>query len=183
MSDPQPPQQGVRRIVTEVRANGKSAIVEDGPTPAIITVPERPGYVVSNVWVTTPTPAPIGQPDASLGHSGILPPKNGTILRVIEYPPEPATKEEFDAMARATFKTIYGDIEHAPGEGSHGGMHTTETVDYAICLSGKITAVMDKNETVMKAGDILIQRGTAHAWANRSGKPASIAFVLIDGKF
>lgn len=175
--------QGIRRIVTEVLENGKAAIVEDGPTPAIITVPERPGYIVSNVWVTSPTPAPIGQPDESLDHRGILPPKNGTILRVIEFPPEPATKEEFEVMARATFKALYGDIEHSPEKNSHPGMHTTETVDYAICISGEITALMEENETVMKAGDILIQRGTAHAWANRSGKPAKVAFVLIDGSF
>ena len=95
--------QGIRRIVTEVLENGKAAIVEDGPTPAIITVPERPGYVVSNVWVTSPTPAPIGRPDESLDHRGILPPKNGTSLRVIEFPPEPPTREEFEIMARATF--------------------------------------------------------------------------------
>ena len=62
-------------------------------------------------------------------------------------------------------------------------MHKTETVDYAIILSGEIVAVMDEGETVMKAGDILIQRGTNHAWANRSGKPCRIAFVLIDGRF
>jgi Cupin domain len=173
----------IRRIVTGVRADGKSAIVEDGPTPAVITVPERPGYVVGNVWVTGATPAPIGQPDESADHSGILPPSNGTILRVIEFPPEPATREEFDAMARATFRALYGDIEHAPDKNPHAGMHTTETLDYAICLSGEIHAVMEENETLMKAGDILIQRGTAHAWANRSDKPARVAFVLIDGSF
>ena len=61
-------------------------------------------------------------------------------------------------------------------------MHKTETVDYAIILSGEITAVMDEGETVMRAGDILIQRGTNHAWANRSGEPCRIAFVLIDGR-
>ncbi len=175
--------QGNRRIVTEILENGRSAIVEDGPTPAIITVPERPGYIVSNVWVTNPTPPPISQPDESLAHNGILPPKNGTILRVIEFPPEPDTKEEFEVMARATFKALFGDIQHTPDKNPHAGMHTTETVDYAICLSGEITALMEENETIMKAGDILIQRGTAHAWANRSGKPASVCFVLIDGSF
>jgi uncharacterized cupin superfamily protein len=62
-------------------------------------------------------------------------------------------------------------------------MHKTETVDYAIVLAGEITAVMDDGETVLKAGDILVQRGTNHGWANRSGKPCRIAFVLIDGRF
>ena len=61
-------------------------------------------------------------------------------------------------------------------------MHRTETVDYAIVLEGEIVAMLDDSETVLRAGDILIQRGTNHAWANRSGKPARICFVLIDGK-
>ncbi len=177
MTDP------VRRIVAGNDSQGRSSIIEDGPTPAVITVPERPGYVVSNVWVTAPTPAPIDRPDASREHKGILPPANGTILRVIDIPPEPETREEFEAMARATFKAIYGDIEQDPAKGPHAGMHTTATVDYAICLEGEIYAVMDDGETLMKAGDILIQRGTSHAWANRSGKPCRMLFVLIDGAF
>ena len=62
-------------------------------------------------------------------------------------------------------------------------MHRTETVDYAIVLEGEIWAVMDEDETLLRAGDILVQRGTSHAWANRSSKTARIAFVLIDGTF
>lgn len=173
----------VRRIVTGNDADGRSRVVEDGAPPAVITVPERPGYVVSNVWTTRETPAEIDAPDASTTHRGILPPGNGTILRVIDYPPEPATREEFEAMARATFRTLYPDVAHDPSKTTHAGMHTTETVDYAIILEGEITAVMDEGETVMKAGDILIQRGTNHGWANRSDKPCRIAFVLIDGSF
>ena len=58
----------------------------------------------------------------------------------------------------------------------------TDSVDYAIVLMGELVAIMDDDETVMRAGDILIQRGTNHAWANRSGKMCRIAFILIDGK-
>jgi hypothetical protein len=173
----------VRRIVTGDDAKGRSRIIEDGPTPAAISVPERPGYLVNNVWTTAETPADIGKPDSIAQHRGILPPKHGTILRVIEYPPEPESREEFEQMARATFRAIYPDVAHDPGAGDHAGMHKTETVDYAICLSGEMTAIMDDGETVMNAGDILIQRGTNHAWANRSGKPARMAYVLIDGRF
>jgi quercetin dioxygenase-like cupin family protein len=61
-------------------------------------------------------------------------------------------------------------------------MHKTETIDYALMLEGEITAILEGEEKIIKAGDILIQRGTNHAWANRSGKPARIAFVLIDAK-
>ena len=60
-------------------------------------------------------------------------------------------------------------------------MHKTATVDYAIVLSGEIYAIMDEGETLLRAGDVLIQRGTNHAWANRSERTARIAFVLIDG--
>jgi uncharacterized cupin superfamily protein len=62
-------------------------------------------------------------------------------------------------------------------------MHRTETVDYAIVLEGEIWAVMDEGETLLRAGDVLIQRGTNHAWANRSASTARIAFVLIDGAY
>jgi uncharacterized cupin superfamily protein len=61
-------------------------------------------------------------------------------------------------------------------------MHVTDTIDYAIVLQGELVAIMDEGETVMRAGDILIQRGTNHAWANRSGAIARIAFILVDGR-
>ena len=61
-------------------------------------------------------------------------------------------------------------------------MHRTETIDYAIVLEGEITMVMDKEDVVLRAGDVLVQCGTNHAWSNRS-KPAVVAFVLIDGEF
>ena len=78
---------------------------------------------------------------------------------------------------------MYHDATHDKRESAHPGMHRTETVDYAIVLEGEIWAVMDKGESLMKAGDVLVQRGTNHAWANRSGKTARICFVLMDGKF
>jgi quercetin dioxygenase-like cupin family protein len=61
-------------------------------------------------------------------------------------------------------------------------MHVTPTIDYAIVLQGELYAVMDQDETLMKAGDVLIQRGTNHAWSNRSGAIARIAFILVDGR-
>ena len=62
----------------------------------------------------------------------------------------------------------------------HPGMHKTATVDYAIVLTGEIWAVMDKDESLMKPGDILIQRGTNHAWSNRTNESCRVAFTLID---
>jgi len=170
----------IRRIVTADDASGQSRIVEDAPAGAIRTVAERPGYRAVNVWRTSQTPAPVGETDSVQKHEGILPPKNGSILRVIDFPPEPADPAERDRRIRATFGGIYKDATHDGRK--HPGMHRTDTVDYAILLEGEIWAVMDEGETLMRAGDILVQRGTNHAWANRSDKTARVAFVLIDGK-
>jgi hypothetical protein len=171
----------IRRIVTGNDLKGRSRILEDAPATSIRTVAERPGYRAVNVWRTGESPARIGAADSTSSHQGILPPKNGTILRIIDFPPEPDDSEKLKAMLDSTFGGIYRDAQHDRRPGVHPGMHTTETVDYAIVLEGEIWAVMDEGETLMRAGDVLIQRGTNHAWANRSGRTARIAFVLIDG--
>jgi uncharacterized cupin superfamily protein len=64
----------------------------------------------------------------------------------------------------------------------HPGMHKTRTVDYALVLDGQIWALMDEGELLLEAGDCLIQRGTNHAWANRSDRPCRVAFILIDAR-
>ena len=170
MNDRLPP---IRRIVTGDDANGASRIVEDAPASAIRTVPERPGYRAVNVWRTNA--------DAVEKHQGILPPKGGTILRIIDFPPEPKDPKELEKRLQATFGGIYSDANHNRDVRRHPGMHKTHSVDYAIVLEGEIWAVMDEGETLLKAGDVLIQRGTNHAWANRSSKTCRMAFVLIDG--
>ena len=179
MNETLPP---IRRIVTADDAGGKSFLAEDAPAAAVRTVPKRPGYRSVNVWRTEETPVRINSSDTAENHRGILPPKNGTILRIIDIPPEPKNPAEQKRRIQATFGSIFSDATHDKREGAHPGMHRTDTVDYAIILAGEIWAVMDKEETLMRAGDVLIQRGTNHAWANRSEKTARIAFVLIDGR-
>jgi len=137
-----------------------------------------------NLWRTEEAPVKINSPDTTASHVGILPPGNGgTILRIIDFPPEPADPAERQRRIQATFSGMFKDATKDKRAGAHPGMHRTETVDYAILLEGEIWAVMDEGETLMRAGDVLIQRGTNHAWANRSQKTARIAFVLMDGKF
>ena len=111
-----------------------------------------------------------------------MPPPGGNILRVIDYPPEPRDPVERQKMFDAMFAKLFPDGRHLPENAAHPGMHATETVDYAIVLHGEIYAVMDDGEVLLRQGDILIQRGTAHAWSNRSNDFARIAFVLIDGR-
>jgi hypothetical protein len=171
-----------RRIVTAIDEHGRSYIAEDGVAPAMITTPERPGYRNNNFWRTTGIPAEVSAPDTTMEHRGVLPPKNGTVLRVIDIPPEEKDPELRRRQTEAVFAQMFADAKHSPADTRHPGMHITDTVDYAILLQGELVAIMDEGETVMRAGDILIQRGTNHAWANRSNEIARIAFILIDGK-
>lgn len=170
----------VRRIVTALGPDGRSTIASDAPAPVSVAVAERPGYLVRNLWSMQLADGP-GAPDRSAAHNGILPPPGGSVLRIIDFPPEPKDPEARRQAIAATFGTIFADADHRGREGRHPGMHVTRTVDYAIILAGEIYAVLDDGETLMRAGDVLIQRGTNHAWANRSEAPARIAFVLIDG--
>jgi mannose-6-phosphate isomerase-like protein (cupin superfamily) len=141
----------------------------------------------TDVWRTTATPAPIVATagEATLGPRRQLPGKNGTVLRINHYPPESEAVRSMDAEAsRRTFAALGNEKAATFGKGGrHPLMHRTETIDYAIVLSGEITMVMDETDVHLKAGDVLVQCGTNHAWSNRSNAPCVIAFVLIDGEF
>jgi hypothetical protein len=174
----------LRRIVTGHDSDGRSVIIEDGPPRDLRTLSERPGYQVANLWVTTDTPADIHQADVARAHKGVAPPKRGTVIRIIDIPPEPEDPEELARAVGSVFAAHFNDAHmdrNAGGAKKHPGMHRTESVDYAILLEGELVAILDEGETVMRTGDVLIQRGTNHAWSNRSGKMCRIAFVLIDG--
>lgn len=172
----------VRRLVTAVDADGKSYIARDGESPATLTVAQRPGYRNANLWRTVGNRPFVDAPEDIEAHRGVCPPQGGTVLRVIDIPPQADDPEERRRQAAATFAAMFPDA-HTHGD-SHqpAGMHVTPTVDYAIVLQGELVAIMDKDETVMRAGDVLIQRGTNHAWANRSKEMARIAFILVDAQ-
>ena len=175
----------VRRVVTGHDARGKAVVVSDGEPPSVLTTPKRPGYWQRQVWVTRETPAAInGEVDPTVGFAQLLPPANGSVIRVIEFPPDATFIHNVDAeAARATFAAMGAEHVSTHGEKPpHPLMHKTKTVDYGIVLSGEITMVLDDSETHLQAGDIVIQRGTNHAWSNRSDEPCRMAFILIDGK-
>lgn len=136
-----------------------------------------------NIWCTASTPADTDAGDESFRLQGVAPPANGTVLRIIDIPPESTDPEVTRKQIQATFGNVFSDAHRDDaGVKKHPGMHRTSTVDYALVLQGEVVAVMDNDETTLRAGDVLVQRGTNHAWANRSGEIVRIAFVLIDGK-
>jgi hypothetical protein len=137
----------------------------------------------SNLWRTLGANTSVNAPDSITEHRGVLPPSGGTVLRIIDIPPEHKDPEERRKQTAAVFASMFPDAtQHQQSLDKHPGMHLTDTVDYAILLQGELWAIMDEGETLMRAGDVLIQRGTNHAWANRSDSIARIAFILIDGK-
>jgi len=180
------PQRIPRRIVTGHDHEGKAIIISDAPPPSHL-VGGPGGAVFFEVWHTLQTPALIeARPDEPDEKSLTLPPPaNGTRIRIIDFPPEgEAIRRLTGADASATFRSMGDEKASTSGEGApHPLMHRTETLDYGIVLEGEMTLVLDLGETVIRAGDVVIQAGTNHAWANRSGRICRMAFVLIGGQF
>lgn len=180
-------QTGLRRIVTGHDDTGKAIVFSDTPAPLEQLVGGPGGPTFIEVWNTRETPALIDrQADEAVEGSLVLaPPKGGTRLRVIDFPPEgDAVRNLTEAQAAEKFAAMGGgDASSAHAGAPHPLMHRTQTVDYGIVLEGEITLVLDQSEVTIRAGDIVVQRGTNHAWANRSGKNCRMAFVLVDGQF
>jgi len=172
---------GLRRVVTGHDSAGKAIIVSDVDAGDIQVGSGREGATLYNLWRTDATPAAINGPEETVTELFMLaPPKGGSIFRVVEFPPEdPQLMKTIDG--KAAFAAI-GAADAVVEGARHPFMHRTETIDYAIVLSGSITMLLDDSEVEMKAGDVMVQRGTNHAWSNRTSAPCRIAFVLVDAE-
>jgi mannose-6-phosphate isomerase-like protein (cupin superfamily) len=170
----------IRRVVTTVDTAGKAVVLFDGDNPVKIVRPNR-ATVSRLIWTTDQTPADIsGTVDRGAINSGIAPPDSGSVFRIVDIPPTPP---EIDRLDPSYLQNSLGD--HATTRGRpprHPLMHRTRTIDYAIIMQGEIDMLLDEEEIHLKAGDVLIQQGTNHAWVNRGKEPCRIAFVLIDSK-
>jgi hypothetical protein len=171
-----------RRVVTGHDAQGKSVFVMDDVAAHVFT--RGPGSaVVTEMWETTATPADNrGNADAIDRGMRLPPPKQGSVFRIIEYPPD---KERIAALDKERASDDEGSGHSAAFDRNsprHPGFHKTNSIDYAVVLAGEIYALMDEGEALLKPGDVLIQRGTNHAWSNRTEEPAYLAFVLIDAE-
>lgn len=155
MTEPVQKSAPLRRVITGHDPSGLAKVLIDAPLANVKL--GRAGSHVHHIWNTDRTPADIAVgediEDVGLRPHVTPPPKNGSRFVVIDYPP-----------------------------GNTGAMHRTETIDYIVVLSGEIEMEMDDSTVMLRAGDVMVQRGTYHAWWNRGTETARIAFVLIDAE-
>ncbi len=166
----------VRRVVTGHDKNGTALVVMDGK---VETKVRSAGVGSAVLWITDETPADIsGDKDRAQREIGVPPPMNGSILRIVDFPPVTGDIK----VDNKAFTAEMGIGEQKRGGGKHINhpfMHRTKSIDYAIVLEGEIDMLLDDTEVHMKPGDIMVQQGTNHAWVNNSGKNCRICFVLI----
>ena len=178
----------IRRVVTGHDDRGRAIVVSDGPAPSVHINKAEQDWFSVDIWRTHDMPAKIVAKSAAEPTAGPrrqMPTTNGTVLRINSFPPESdAVRAMTPAEALRVFEGLGNPKVATFGKGGrHPMMHRTESIDYALILSGEITMLLDDEDVVLKAGDILVQCGTNHAWCNRSNAPAVVAFVLIDGEF
>ncbi|MDO8773004.1 MAG: cupin domain-containing protein [Burkholderiaceae bacterium] len=176
----------IHRVVTGHEASGKAIIASNGPLPTVVEIAAIPGTVFHEVWETRATPVLIDNgADPSTGPLTLPPPPNGTRMRFVDIPPD---TQEFLDHGAAKMKDAFSQIgdekastvkAHSP----HPLMHRTESIDYGVVIEGEMTLVLDDSEVLLRPGSVVIQRGSNHAWANRSGKPCRMLFILIDGTY
>jgi mannose-6-phosphate isomerase-like protein (cupin superfamily) len=168
----------VHRVVTTIDKDGKAVALFDAAVPLESLRSPNPA---GDMWVTQAYPADFNwTEDRGKTKVGLHPPKNGTIFRIVDFVP---TMAKIDNMPMDTMMKVAG--AEAPKRGlppKHPMMHRTRTVDYAIIMSGEIDMMLDDSTVHLKAGDVVVQQATNHAWINRSGAPCRVAFILMDSQ-
>lgn len=176
----------ITRIVTGHADDGRSILTEVGALPKVVEISAIPGTLFHEVWSTTTSPALVDNGiDPTLGPLVLPPPPGGTRIRFVDIPPD--TEEFLETGAKRmgeAFEQIGDKAASTVKENSpHPLMHRTESIDYGVVIEGEMTLVLDDGEVLLKPGSVVIQRGTNHAWANRSGRMCRMLFVLVAGTY
>ena len=175
----------IRRVITGHNAAGKSVFVADTGASRTTAFKHVPGFITSLLWETRPqATVPVPQADPAESAKSWVPEPGGTNLMFITFPPDAVMmSSSFDPVAAGSeyMQVLPGLAEKFEMESP--GMHTTDSVDYAVLLDGEIHLELDDGATKKLAPrDVVIQNGTRHAWRNKSDKPATMLFVLVGAK-
>jgi quercetin dioxygenase-like cupin family protein len=169
-----------RRVITGHDDDGKSIVIIDEAMTSdlghVLTPEGQPNVRLSDVWISRTVPdSNAGNGDTVEDKVTLEPPVGGVVFRTLEIPPD--AERNYDEMRR--YFEQMGASERLDGR-KHPGMHKTNTVDYLIVVSGEVWLILDQEEVLLKQGDTCVQRGTLHAWSNRSDKPCTLAAILVD---
>ena len=174
----------IRRIVAGEDESGKAVALSDGPSPDIREDPARPGYASTRIWVTEETPAKVRgiQETIHLPHT-IEPPKNGSVCRVVEFPPDKVWEDSINDSDVEAFFELMGSpkVSTYSPQSPHPYMEKSESLDFCYVQEGKITLILDKEEVNLNEGDTVVLLGANHSWSNRSDKACIIFFSKHDG--
>jgi quercetin dioxygenase-like cupin family protein len=170
----------IRRVVTGHDEAGNAIVVIDETMTAdmghVLTPNGQPNVRLSDVWISRSVPdSNAGNADTVEDRVTLQPPAGGVVFRTVEIPPD--SQRNYDTMKEYFEKMGAG--ERLDGQ-KHPGMHKTSTVDYLIVMSGEVWLILDEEEVLLKTGDVCVQRGTLHAWSNRTEAPCILAGILVD---
>ena len=172
-----------RRLVV-VDENEKSKVIADGTSPDVRTDPARPGLKIARMWVTDRTPVRLAGVRETLTSSAhtLVPPPGGSLCRVVTFPPEADYAGRIGAAEVAAFFAAMDapEISTYSPKAPHPHMQKAAVLEFALVIEGRITLVLDTEQVELAAGDTVVQRGTNHAWANRTNAPCTIAFSAHD---
>jgi mannose-6-phosphate isomerase-like protein (cupin superfamily) len=161
----------VRRVIHGTNAQGQSTVLDDGNSA---TRMETPAFTIVDLWSFDSLPTDLSGKDPLDGTVQLTPPSGAAVFRMCAIAPD----EEWAGRSYSESLEAIGHDE--PDEGD--GAHATDTVDVVVVLSGEVYCVVDTHETLLKAGDVVVQNGNSHVWSNRSGEICTVAFVMASGK-
>lgn len=174
-----------KRVVTGHDAHGRAVVASLGATANVFALQAVRGTVFHEIWNSSGSPALLDNADDPTSKPLQLSPGPlGSVIRVVDIPPDSVQNQVSDAAAAAAFAEI-GQAHAGTGQANsrHKLMHRTETLDYGIVTEGEVWLVLDDTEVHLKRGDVVVQRGTNHAWSNRTEAMARMVFILLDGRF
>jgi len=177
----------MKRVVTGHDANGKAVVLSQEAPAKIVHVDAIPGTYFYEIWNTSQMPVDLAgtTTDPTLKDLQLRPPSRGSVIRFVDIPPDTA---EYLAHGSEKMDQAFSQIGDAHAStvkksSPHPLMHRTESIDYGIVIEGEMTLVLDDSEVTLKPGDVVVQRGTNHAWSNRGNTPCRMAFILLDGRY
>lgn len=173
----------IHRVVTGHDAGDKAIVARAGPLPTMGEIGVLPGTVFRVVWPTCGAPAAVDTgPDPTVGVPMLGPQMQGTEIRFVDIPSD---SDDFLAHGASRIRRAFAQIGDAArstagADSPRPLKHRNESVDYGVVIDGEMTLVLDDSGLRLKPRSVVVQRGTPHAWANRSGRPCPMLLVLVD---